>query len=421
MAGEITLTVTLNRPAYLEMPGPQQAFILLEALPAASAPGVAQPVNFSLVLDRSGSMAGEKLRNMQAAAKWVIDRLGPQDMLSIVSFDERADQIVPARPVTDRDAIKHEIDRIQERGGTKMSAGMESGLKQLQVGLSPGRVSRMLLLTDGQTWEDGLECEALADQARVMGVPLSVLGLGVGAQGDWDPRFLENLAQRSGGEWHVIDTPEKIGAVFEKTLSAMQSCAVSNVHLTLRLAAEVKPRNVWRVTPLISKLDHRSVTERDTQVFLGDIQHGVGQSLLADVLLPPRKAGAYRLIQADAAYDVPAVNLAGQKAAADIIITYTTEAALADQLNPRLMNIIERVQAHKLQTQALDEAAAGQKQNATRRLRAAATRLLELGEPEMAQSALNHAQQLEQGGPVDPAEAQRLRYQTKRLTEDMPS
>ena len=63
MAGELRFTATPHRPIYQAMPTPQQAYVLLEAMPTEVAPGAgSQPVNFCLVLDRSGSMAGEKLR-----------------------------------------------------------------------------------------------------------------------------------------------------------------------------------------------------------------------------------------------------------------------------------------------------------------------------------------------------------------------
>ncbi len=420
MSGELTLTITLNRPVVSVMAAPQQAYLLIEATPTETAPARPQSVNFGLALDRSGSMAGDKLRNLKDAAKLIVDRLGPQDILSITIFDERADTIISGQPVTDREALKRKIDAIQERGGTRMSVGMQAGLTEVARGLAPGRVSGMLLLTDGQTWEDQPICEQLADQARLLGVPLHVMGMGVGAEGDWDPRFLESLAQRSGGEWYVVDKPDKVCAVFEKALSAMQGAVVTNASLTLRLSAEVTPRHVWRVSPLIGHLDHREVAERDVQTFLGDIQRGVGQSLLVEVLLPARQAGSYRLMHADVTYDVPAANLSFQKITTDVVVAYSEDAAQVSQPNPRMMNIIERLVAHKLQTQALDEAAAGQVQNATRRLRAAATRLLDLGENEMAQNALAQAQKMEQGAALDPAAAQQMRYETKKLAEHMP-
>jgi Ca-activated chloride channel family protein len=420
MAGELSLIVTLHRPVYQALPTPQQAYVLLEGTPTAAAPGTsAQPVNFSLVLDRSGSMAGEKLRQLKAAAASIVDRLGPQDLLSVVVFDDTADVIVPCGSVQDREAIQRRIASVDERGGTHMSTGMGAGLQELQQGLSPNRVNSMLLLTDGQTWEDTLQCENLADQCRASGIPINVLGLGVGPDSNWDPILLENLARRSGGEWAVIDSLEKVSAVFAKTLQAMQGTAVTNASLTMRLAEGITPRTVWRVLPLISRLDHQAVSLHDVQVFLGDIQHNVGQAVLADLLLPARPAGIYRLIQADITYDVPTSGLTRQKVTADVVLTFVDDPAQANQTNPRMMNIIERVVAHKLQTQALDEAAMGNAKKATQRLRAAATRLLELGENDLAQAANQQAQQIEEAGQIDPAAAQKMRYATKKLTESL--
>jgi Ca-activated chloride channel family protein len=420
MAGELTLTVTLHRPVYQAMPTPQQAYVLLEAMPTEAAPGTsAQPVNFSLVLDRSGSMAGEKLRQLKAAATSIVDRLAQQDLLSVVIFDDTADVVVPTGPVQDQEGIRRRIASIEERGGTHMSTGMNAGLQELQSGLSPNRVNSMLLLTDGQTWEDTQQCENLADQCRAAGISINVLGLGVGAESNWDPILLENLAQRSGGEWTAIDSLEQVTAIFSKTLQAMQGTAVTNASLTMRLVEGITPRTVWRVLPLISRLGHQAVSLHDVQVFLGDIQHGVGQAVLADLLIPNRPAGIYRLIQADITYDVPGNGLTRQKISADVVITFVDDPAQAAQTNPRLMNIIERVVAHKLQTQALDEAASGDAKKATQRLRAAATRLLELGETDLAQAANQQAQQIEQGGQIDQAAAQKMRYATKKLTESM--
>ena len=420
MAGELSLIVTLHRPIYQALPTPQQAYVLLEGTPTAAAPGTSvQPVNFSLVLDRSGSMAGEKLRQLKAAAVSIVERLGPQDLLSVVVFDDTADVIVPSAPVRDREAIQSRIASVDERGGTHMSTGMGAGLQELQQGLSPNRVNSMLLLTDGQTWEDTLQCENLADQCRASGIPINVLGLGVGPESNWDPILLENLARRSGGEWAVIDSLEKVSAVFAKTLQAMQGTAVTNASLTMRLVEGITSRTVWRVLPLISRLDHQAVSLHDVQVFLGDIQHNVGQAVLADLLLPARPAGIYRLIQADITYDVPASGLTRQKVTADVVLTFVDDPAQANQTNPRMMNIIERVVAHKLQTQALDEAAMGNAKKATQRLRAAATRLLELGENDLAQAANQQAQQIEEAGQIDPAAAQKMRYATKKLTESL--
>lgn len=420
MAAELDLIASLHRPVYEAMPTPQQAYILIEAKPAKMpVSSEAKPVNFCLVLDRSGSMAGEKLRYMKEAAKLIVDRLGELDLLSVVIFDDQepAELVVPAAPVQERERVKSRIDSINERGGTHMSTGMRLGLEELVKGRSVDRVSNMLLLTDGQTWEDENQCRQLADQCQIEGIPIYVLGLGVGSGSEWDPRLLEDLAQRSGGDWQIIESPEQVIPIFEKTLQSIKGTAVTNAYLTMRMVKGVAPRAVWRVAPLISRLGHQAISEHDVQVFLGDIQYDVGQSVLVDLFLPPRLPGNFRLIQADITYDVPGLGEGGYKSVADVVVPYSDDPRQVGQVDGRLMNIIERVVAHKLQTQALDEVAMGDVGRATQRLRAAATRLLEIGEQEMAELATQQAEQIEQSGQMDKAAAQKMRYATKRLTE----
>jgi len=420
MSGELTLIATPHRRVYPAMDIAQQAYILLEITPSANAPAAQnQPVNVCLVLDRSGSMSGEKLNAMKQAARLVVDQLGAQDLLSVVIFDDTqpAELVVPGAPVIDRQAIQRKIEAIEERGGTHMSTGMRLGLQELQRGRSPERVSSMILLTDGQTWEDQQECRDLADQCRAAGVSIQAFGLGVGAENNWDPRLLEELAQRSGGEWMPVESPDQVSAAFQKTLCAIQGAVVANANLTMRMVSGVTPRAVWRTAPLISRLDHHAVGTNDIQVFLGEIRQGTGQALLADLLLPPRAAGIYRLIQADVTYDVPGSGLKGQRAAIDVTLDFVNDATQTGQVDERIMNLIEKVVAHRLQTQALDDAAAGNASRATQRLRAAATRLLELGEVELARQADQQADLIEKGGHLDPAAAQKMRYATKRLTE----
>ncbi len=125
----------------------------------------------------------------------------------MVIFDdaEPAGLVVPCGPAQDREQLKQKIGMIEERGGTHMSTGMRLGLAELKRGQRPGYVSSMLLLTDGQTWEDQQTCRDLADQSRAAGIPIYAMGLGIGGENNWDPRLLEDLAQRSGGEWLVIE------------------------------------------------------------------------------------------------------------------------------------------------------------------------------------------------------------------------
>jgi Ca-activated chloride channel family protein len=417
MPGEVQLTVQTNKTTFPATEGQQLAYVLIEAMPTGAVANVQMPLNFSLVLDHSGSMSGAKLSNLKEAAQLAIDQMGPQDLASIVIFDDKVKVIAPNQPVTDTADLKHQIESIRDGGGTEMSRGMRKGLEELQKGLGPSQVSRMLLLTDGETFGDEDVCRRLAAEAGEQSIAITALGLGE----EWNEQLLDDIAQASGGTSDFIPEgqPGVILSAFERHVRAAQATVVQNAEMILRLVTGVMPRAVWRVTPMIAKLGHRVLSDRDVQVTLGDMDREQGQSVLIEMLIPPRQPGTYRIAQAEVSYDVAATGLVGEKAKSDAILEFTADPAQAMQTNPRVMNIVEKVTAHKLQTRALDEAAAGNIAGATQKLRAAATRLLELGEEELAQTALDEAKRLERGESMSSRGTKKLRYETRKLTQKL--
>jgi len=415
MAGELKLTTTLNKASLPVTSTQQLAYILIEIMPTEAIARVRMPLNFGFVLDRSGSMSGDKLRNLKEAVKLVIDQMQPQDYVSLVIFDDKVDVVSPSQPVSDKARLKSLVDGIQDRGGTEMSRGMQAGLAEVQKGMGPARVSRMLLLTDGQTYGDEPKCQQLAADAGKMGVPITALGLG----DDWNEQLLDAIAKASGGVADYVDAPQKVQQFFLSALQSMQASVVSNAMLVLRLVGGIVPRQVWRVVPLISQLSPKTLSDRDVQVALGDLEKDTGQALLVELMLPARAAGRYRIAQAEVSYDVPAGGIVGEKVRSDVLLTFTDDPVLAQQVDPRVMNLVEKVTAFKLQTRALDEAKAGNIAGATQKLRASATRLLEMGEADLAAAAQEEANRLAQGQGMSAAGTKKLQYQTQKLTQRM--
>jgi Ca-activated chloride channel family protein len=413
MANDLTLTCRLNK-ASLPVLGTQQlVYVLIEAVPGAGMARVQVPLNLSLVLDKSGSMQGEKIKNLRHAAKLVVDRLGPQDTISVVAFSDRKYLIADSQPVTDKEALKKKIDRIRDGGGTAISGGMGQGLAELEKEHASDRVSRMLLLTDGQTFGDEKQCKKLGEQAGQKGIVVNALGLG----DDWNEDLLDAIAEASGGVADFIDSPDKIVAFFDQAVQSMQDTVVQNANMVLRLANGVTPRQVWQVLPMISNLGYQPLSDRDVQVALGEMEKGQPRSLLVELLIGPRPAGNYRIAQAEVNYDVPGLGLSNEKIKADILLGFTADAALAKQYDAEVMNIVEKVTAFKLQTRALEEAKMGNIEGASQKLRAAATRLLDMGEDELAHSALEEAENLEKSGTMTSHGTKKLRYETRKLTQ----
>ncbi|GAB4443412.1 MAG: VWA domain-containing protein [Anaerolineae bacterium] len=417
MSDEVALQVQQNRQKFPALGQAQLAYVLIEIMPTAALANIQMPINFGFVLDQSGSMDGQKMKDLKAAARLATDQMAPEDIISIVLFDDRVKVLTPAQFATNPDQIKQQIETIASAGGTRISLGLREGLKQLAKNAAPGRVNRLLLLTDGETFGDTQTCEQLALEAGQKDVPVLALGLGE----SWNMELLDNIAQQSNGLSDFIPQgqPEAILHTFQRSVQTAQQTVVQNATLIMRLIAGVSPRQVWQVVPLINELGHHVVSDRDIQVPLGDLSKNEGQQILVELMVPPRQPGSYRLAQLEVNFDVAAQNLAQQKVKTDVVFEFTANSAEANQPVPEVMNIVEKLTAYKLQNRGMAEAAGGNIISATQKLRAAATRLLDLGENDLAQAAMQEADNLEKQGQMSASGTRKLRYQTRKLTQKL--
>jgi Ca-activated chloride channel family protein len=353
MAGEVNLRARMARPYMATATTPQVAYLLLEATPGQVVANVRTPVNVCFVLDRSGSMKGEKIDRVRRAVSRAVEMLGPEDIVAVVIFDHRTEVLISAAPVTDTRALLDKINRIRDSGGTKIAPALERGLREIERG-PQSAVRRLVLLTDGQT-ENEDECLRQAEEAGRHGVPITALGVGK----DWNEDLLENMAMRSGGQADYISRPDEVVEYFQGTVQRAQATAIQNASLTLRLVQGVTPRAVWQVFPLINNLGYRPVSDRDVSVPLGEIETGAGRSVLFELLVDPRPAGQYRLGQVEISYDIPMLGVTGEKSRADVMMQFTSDPALAAQVDAPIMNTVEKVSAFKLQTRALQDLQSG--------------------------------------------------------------
>jgi Ca-activated chloride channel family protein len=383
----------------------QVAYVLIEILPTEALAAMRMPLDISFVLDRSGSMEGDKIRCLREATALALDRLDGQDTVSVVAFDNKLELLVASQSAANTQTAKARLRQLRADGGTQISLGMEQALKELRNG-RPDALKRMILLTDGQTGEDEADCLRLADQARQQAVQITAIGLGE----DWNEGLLQEIADRSGGKADYIDQPAALTAFFQNDVASAQRAAVQNAALRLRLIQGVTPRAVWQVIPLIKNLGCQAISDRDLDVALGEVEVGNGRALLVDLLVPPRHPGQFRIGQIEVSYDVPLLGLIGEKTRQDVLLAFTDDPILARQVNAQVMNVVEKVSAFRLQTQALKEAEVGNLSGATQKLRTAVTRLLSQGEVELAQTVEREISNLERQGQLSQAGAKTIKF-----------
>ncbi len=414
MPDDIQLTCLSNKTAVPVMDKAQLLYVLSEITPGGFAPNVRLPLNFALVLDRSGSMAGEKIRIMREAVKNIIDQLDPTDVISVITFESTTQVLIPAQGVGNKPLLKSMVDSIRDGGGTSMAPALREAVNQVSTFHNSERISRIILLTDGEVTDKEADSFREADNAGALGIP--IIGLGLGS--DWNTDFIQELADRSllaapksrVGYADYIATPDQAFSIFQQVFQSMQ-IVCKNVTATVRMVQGMEARRVWQVTPMIKDISLKTIQGRSVVIPVGDLDKS-GAAFLVELVLPPRPEGVMRAAQVDVTYT--SMQKSSGRAAADLVVNFSNDPTLVNQLDNRVMGIVEKVTAFKLQTQALDEATAGNIPGATQRLRQAVTILLNQGETQLAQQMEKEAQNLEQGKGISEEGSKTIRLTSRK-------
>ncbi len=160
----------------------------------------------ALVIDRSGSMGGDKLELCKSAAIATVDLLQSKDYVAVIAFDSSAHSVVPMTRVTSPAAIAAQIATLNVAGGTNIEPGMEEARKALAS--VNAKVKHMIVLTDGQT--AGGNYEQLASQIHNDGVTISTVGVGEGAA----LGLLQMIAKLGGGQFYTTNDASHLPRIF---------------------------------------------------------------------------------------------------------------------------------------------------------------------------------------------------------------
>ncbi len=202
------------------------------------------PINLSLVVDRSGSMRGDKIDYAKKALDYVIDQLGQEDRISIVQYDDGVEVVCPPQPVKNRAQLHQLVQGIQPDGATNLSGGMEKGFELVNTTKKSNEqlsnyIHRVILLSDGQANEGITDPRALRQivnkQFNSNGITLSTFGVGAGFNED----LMTGLATEGGANYQFIGSPDQLPQVFNKELSGMVSVVAKNTELQIEFPSNL--------------------------------------------------------------------------------------------------------------------------------------------------------------------------------------
>jgi Ca-activated chloride channel family protein len=266
------------------------------------------PVDVAFVLDRSGSMAGDKLALAKQAVDVAASFLGDEDRAALVTFDHTVDVAHPIQPATPRakTALRLALPGIDAGGSTDLGAGWLTGCREISDG-APGasgsqaasetRVRRALVLTDGQAnvgITDPGELTHHAHELRQRGIGTTTLGVGL----DFDEALLSGLAEAGGGNFQFIARPDQLRAFFAGELNELLTIAAIGMTLTVSSPSGVR-FDLVNAFPAQRRGKELTIT-------LGDLPAGETLDLIFDVRTTAGAIGDVRHLSVSATWADPA-------------------------------------------------------------------------------------------------------------------
>lgn len=312
--------------------------------PVASENKKRMPVNLALVIDRSGSMAGEKLEYVKQAACHILDLLNDNDRIGIVAYDDLVETLAAGVRVTqnNRAEVKAAINQLLARNMTDLGGGWMRGCQLVAENLNPEYTNRCLLLTDGLANRGITEPEELSMHAGELhrrGVSTSCFGVGEG----FNEHLLEAMANQGGGKFYYIGSPQEIPAIFTQELAELTSVVAHQVQIKVQLpeGLAAQASGNWKMEQGESSLT----------ILPGDLYSGQESEFYLKVNVP-KKA---KLSKLSLNVEVSAAGLDAPKPASDTLTLVYEDDAIVDQapLNEAMLKRFSVVDVAETANEAL--------------------------------------------------------------------
>jgi Ca-activated chloride channel family protein len=305
----------------------------------------APPLNLAIVIDRSGSMKGDRISNAVAAAVAMVERMRDGDSVSVVSFDTQSTIVVPPTLASSstRDSIEAAIRSIRLGGDTCISCGLEEGMRMLdRTALGADRVSRMILLSDGATnagVRDLGGLRGMAGRMRDKGVSISTIGVDV----SFDEKVMAAIAVESNGQHYFVANPTGLPAIFAQEFDSLLGSIAGDSELTVELPPGVEVVQVFDRT-------FRREGSRIVVPF-GTFSAKQEKTVLMQLRVPADKEGVQPVVDVKLAYR-DFLTKADGSCSGSLAVNVTTDKAAVFDLDPFVAARIERSRTAQTLTEA---------------------------------------------------------------------
>ena len=400
----INLRVRASRDRLKLTDTEQVVYLLVDVLPPTQE-SRQRPLNLSLVLDRSTSMQGARLSHVKTAVELIVNRLTQKDTLSIISFSDRAELVVPSGVVENPTAVVGQLRAVQASGGTEIYQGLNAGVQELRKVDLAQYTNHLILLTDGHTYGDVEQCLELAQRMAKQNIGVSAFGLGT----EWNDQFLDELVAPSGGQSNFIEQPNDIIKHLQERIQGLGTTYAQNIALKAALHKKATIQYGFKLEPFAQPL-----ALDDDMLQLGSLEGRAPVSVLLELKIAPHSVETRLNLPIEVVADIPGPQLHEQTFRENYCLYMLSE--VPKEMPPdNIVDAVRLMNMYRMNEKVWQEVEAGRLDVATTRMHHLSTRLLEAGETALASQAQQEMERIANAGTMSLAGRKKLKYGTRAL------
>jgi Ca-activated chloride channel homolog len=367
------------------------------------------PVNLALVLDRSGSMAGEKLEKTKEAAIEALRRLSPQDIFSLVIYDHNVETIAPAQAAKNIEWIEERIRGIRPGGSTALFAGVSQGAAEIRKNIGSKYVHRIMVLSDGIANVGPHNPEDLGRLGAALikeGISVTTVGVGI----DYNEDLMTRLSQNSDGNTYFVESGKDLPRIFNAELGDVLSVVARKVKVIIEFHDGVRPLGIIGREGRISG--------RTAELYLNQLCGGHEKYVLLEAEVPGTASGREMdVASAVVTYENPFTHRTETSTGRIKARFSENQMEVERSTNTRVQKAYELNLSVAAQEKAIALSDKGRTREAVDELKKAARRMTETGEKLRDKELLDRAQKAErQVGQIE-KDGMNQRYRKELRTD----
>lgn len=362
-------------------------------------------INLCIVIDRSTSMQGVFLNNLKSQVVDFVRLLKSEDTVSIISFSDNAEIVVPPCKIRDIQPELKKIKQITASGSTEIFKGLNKGVGILKE-LEGRQVKFLLLITDGHTYGDENNCIQLIKEANNAGIIFQAIGVGL----DWNDDFLDTLSGIAGGETQFVTTSQELNNILREKIKNFGVIFSKTVKISLNLNSNVKLNYAFRLNPDLSKLDIGK------EINLGSLYSEKHLRIIFEFIIEelPIDMSELRISHGSIKITTPSKTIETKRFFYDFkrqVLPKLEE----EKIPPVIVDGLSKLSLYRLQEKAREDILNGEYELATKRLNNLATHLLSLGNTDLAKTIIKEVEFLHDTRHFSELGMKKMKYGTRSL------